>query len=109
MTTGAAESGSEGRIVLDGELSIYTAAETFAQLREEIAGMAVCDLDLSGVSEMDSAGLQLLLWLSQTCEAQGTPFRVSAHSDAVAEVVRLLQLTQRLGIASDPAAEESSS
>ncbi|NEV61785.1 STAS domain-containing protein [Thiorhodococcus minor] len=108
MTTGAAQSSSEGRIVLGGELSICTAAETFARLRGEIEGIAVCDLDLSGICEMDSAGLQLLLWLRQTCEAQGTPFRLIAHSDAVAEVVRLLQLTQHLGMVSDHSAEEQS-
>ncbi|NEX22076.1 STAS domain-containing protein [Thiorhodococcus mannitoliphagus] len=106
MTTGAAQSSSDDRIVLEGELTIYTAAETFARLRGALQDRDLCDLDLSAISEMDSAGLQLLLWLKQTCEAQGTRFRLVAHSEAVAAVLELLQLAPRLGIVSDPLTEE---
>lgn len=108
MNTGAADSSPDARILLEGELTIYTAAETFARLRAELEGQDLCALDLSAVAEMDGAGLQLLLWLKQTCEAREIAFQIAAHSEAVAEVAALLHLAPQLGIASVPAAEEQS-
>jgi anti-sigma B factor antagonist len=79
-------------LVLDGELTIYTAAETAMRLRAHLAERRVCDLDLSGVSELDGAGLQLLLWLRETLHARGGTLRLVAHSPVVAEVLSLLHL-----------------
>lgn len=79
-------------LVLDGELTIYTVAETATRLRLQLAERHVCDLDLSAVSELDGAGLQFLLWLRETLRARGGTLRLVAHSPVVAEVLGLLQL-----------------
>ena len=105
MTTAAASATREATIHLEGELTIYTVAETLARLRAELAGRSGCSLDLSGVSEVDGAGLQLLLWVKQTSELSGD-FRLSAHSAAVAEVLGLLHLKRRFGIEPAGKAEE---
>ncbi|MBK1721347.1 STAS domain-containing protein [Thiocystis violacea] len=99
MTTAAVPSRPEERITLEGELTIYTVAETFGRLRVELEGRRVCALDLSAVSEIDGAGLQLLLWVKQASEARGADFSLVAHSDAVADVIALLQLEPRFGMA----------
>lgn len=93
-------------IVLDAELTIYTAAETLARLRTELDGRTTCDLDLSAVSEMDSAGLQLLFWTQRTAEEQGASFRLIAHSEAVAGVLELLHLKQHFGLDPTTAMED---
>ncbi|MTW20961.1 STAS domain-containing protein [Allochromatium palmeri] len=85
-------------LVLDGELTIYTAAETAARLRAHLAERRVCALDLSGISELDGAGLQLLLWLHETLRARGGTLRLVAYSPVVAEVLSLLHLTAQFDL-----------
>jgi len=61
MSDAAAPPDAEVRIVPAGELSIYTVAEIHAQLAEAIKTGGRVNLDLSEITEMDTAGLQLLL------------------------------------------------
>lgn len=82
----------DDRLVLAGELTIYTAAETLTRLRAHLAEHRACALDLSAVTELDGAGLQLLLWLQAAARARGGTLRLVAPSPAVAEVLGLLQL-----------------
>jgi anti-sigma B factor antagonist len=95
-----ARPGPHDPITLTGELTIYTAAETAGRLGAGLEPRGDCDLDLSGVTELDGAGLQLLLWLKHALEAHGSTLHLVAHSDAVGEVIRLLHLEQAFGIAS---------
>ena len=77
------------------ELSIYRAAELAQTLCDWVqstpAGQAL-HLDLSEVTEMDSAGLQLLLSLSRTAQAHALPLHITSASPAVQEVLRLTAL-----------------
>ena len=84
-------------VVINGELTIYTVAETAARLRPHLTERRLY-LDLSAVSELDGAGLQLLLWLRETLSARGGALRLVAHSPAVAEVLGLLQLSGRFDL-----------
>ncbi|MBK1718490.1 STAS domain-containing protein [Thiocystis violacea] len=99
---------ADDRFVHEGELTIYTATETLARLRAHLAARQACDLDLSGVSEMDSAGLQLLLWVRRVAQASEARFRLVAYSDAVAEVLGLLHLRILFGLDSAHSAEGGS-
>ena len=56
---------------IDGEMTIYSAAEHKAQLLDHLDGCEELELDLSGVGEMDSAGLQVLLVLKREIERSG--------------------------------------
>ena len=86
------------RCVLAGELTIYTVGEHLSRLRAHLAGRAVCELDLSAVSEIDGAGLQLLLWLREAARARGIAVRVIGLGAAVGEVFELLQLGASFGL-----------
>lgn len=84
---------------INGELSIYRAAELAQALQtwwpQAVAAGAV-QLDLGEVSEMDSAGLQLLLSTQRTSQAQHLPFQLLAASPAVVQVLQLTGLEHLL-------------
>jgi len=82
---------------LDGELTIYTAAQHRATLLERLGACPELKLDLAGVTELDTAGLQLLLVLKREAQAQGRELRLVNHSQAVVEVLELLYMQAHFG------------
>jgi anti-anti-sigma factor len=70
-------------------LTIFRAAELQGVL---MADPAPQEIDLSGVTEMDSAGLQLLMAAKQAASAKQCTLRLVAHSAAVIEVFELLNV-----------------
>lgn len=82
---------------LDGELSIYHAADLMPSLLEALERSTEMELHLGAVSEIDTAGLQLLLMLEQEAERKGKPFRLSDHSLAMVEMMQLFDLTGFFG------------
>jgi anti-sigma B factor antagonist len=71
-----------------GELTIYRALEHFEMLRNALdSGAAVVRVDLSGVSEIDSSGLQLLLLLRKQAQARGMKLAVVQASPVVRELL----------------------
>lgn len=79
--------------VIEGEMTIYRASELCAELQAAMkAGDGEFALDLSAVTELDSAGVQLLLATGKSASAAQRQVRLAAHSDAVAEVLGLLGL-----------------
>jgi len=83
---------------LSGELTIFRAAELKGELLQALtdAGGAL-ELDLSQVSELDTAGLQLLMLLKKTARQRGCELRLLAHSPAVLEVFELLNVAAYFG------------
>ncbi len=60
------EQQAEGRYRVSGELSFATVTELLLQSRSLFAGESSVEVDLSGVTHADSAGLSLLIeWLRQ--------------------------------------------
>ena len=84
---------------IEGELSIVRAAELQALLLA-----APHTIDLSGVTECDSAGLQLLMAAKKAALAEGRPLRLTGHSPAVLEVFELLNV---VGYFNDPLVMEA--
>lgn len=86
---------------LSGELTIFRAAELKDELLQALtrAGQTggVLELDLSQVSELDTAGLQLLMLLKKTARPRGCELRLLAHSPAVLEVFELLNVAAYFG------------
>jgi anti-sigma B factor antagonist len=83
---------------LDGELTIYRAVELKAELLEALeAAPAALEVDLSGVSEIDSAGVQLLMLAKRRAQALQRALRLVGHSAAVVEVFELLDLAAFFG------------
>lgn len=80
------------RFAIEGEMTIYTAMELKDQLLSPLAQCAAMEIDLAGVSEIDSAGLQLLVMTKQEAKAQGKTLSMCGHSPAVLEILDLCNL-----------------
>lgn len=86
------------RIALDGEITIYRAAEIrqtlLAALEDSAQGL---DIDLAAVTEIDSAGVQLLMAAKRAAQAAGHPLSMSNHSAAVVDVLEVFNLAAFFG------------
>ncbi|VXA77916.1 MULTISPECIES: STAS domain-containing protein [Aeromonas] len=92
------ETGEQKTLVkVSGEMTIYTAAELKQALTPLLYRQQALELDLSGVSEMDSAGLQLLLAAKKTMLQGGYPLHLVMHSHAVLDALELCQLAAFFG------------
>ncbi len=83
---------ASGKLCLDGELTIYRAGEIKETLLALLEGEPTPLLDLSGVSEIDTCGVQLLLAaVAEAARRQGR-LQFSQPSAAVVEAFRLYQI-----------------
>ena len=78
---------------IDGEMTIYRATELKAALLAALDGRGALALDLDGVTELDSAGLQLLLLAKNTLGERGGQLRLTRFSEAVGATLALLNLS----------------
>jgi anti-anti-sigma factor len=85
------------RIALDGELTIYRAADLKALVLDALRKTRVLEIDLSGVTELDTAGLQVLMLAKQTAAADQRELRLLQHSPAVVEIFEMLDLVAFFG------------
>lgn len=85
-------------LVLEGEMTIYHAIDQMQRIRDHLAVQHDLWLDLSGVTEIDSAGLQLLFVAHNEAKAHGGTFILGALSQAVDDVLRLLRIKTQLGL-----------
>lgn len=81
-------------LAFSGEFTIYRAAEIQAEL---VAALAACEdglaIDLTAATEIDSAGVQLLMAASNAARAAGRSVVLVAASEPVREVLALLEMT----------------
>lgn len=89
----------EGRSVLrvEGEMTIYQAADIKNELMGHLVSSEGVDIDLSAVSELDSAGLQLLILVKREATQAGKTLRLLSHSQAVLDVLDICNLTPYFG------------
>ncbi|MCX7145356.1 MAG: STAS domain-containing protein [Sulfuritalea sp.] len=85
------------RLTVDGDLTIYQAAEIRQRLIEGVRGNEVLELDLSHVGEIDTAGLQLLALAKRESHRLDHILRIVGHSPAVREVIEFLNLAAFFG------------
>lgn len=74
-------------LVLEGPLTIYTAAERKDLLLELFPLAQEVEMDLGGVDEMDTAGLQLLVLIKQESQRHGSSLLLSNPSPAVLDAL----------------------
>jgi anti-anti-sigma factor len=87
----------DGRWYVQGEMTIYCAAQLKEQLFSAVRERSgIAGIDLSGVTELDTAGVQVLLLARRMSAACGTQLTLVAASAAVREVLELAGLTQLL-------------
>jgi anti-anti-sigma factor len=81
----------------EGEMTIYQAVPLKETLLAALREADSVDLDLSGVSEIDSAGLQLLLLAKRESLRSGKTLRVVSHSAATLDVIDTCNLAAYFG------------
>jgi anti-sigma B factor antagonist len=82
---------------LRGELTIYAAAAVRAKLLEALSGASGLEIDLAGVTEIDTAGLQLLVAAKRDALASDVPLHMSGHSAAAVDLIDLYDLAGWFG------------
>ena len=81
-----------GRLELAGELTVITATEQHQRLRSVLTGGVDCELGLAGVTDFDTAGLQVLLVARQEAERVGVRLTFREPSRAVRDVLAIAHL-----------------
>lgn len=81
---------------IDGELAVFTVHALKERLMAALDGAQPLDVDLSGVTEVDGAGLQLLVALRKEAARRGLALRFKGHTDAVVEALALTDLGTQL-------------
>lgn len=76
-----------GEAVIDGAMTIYEAVKQKTALLKALKKYKKLDIDLSDVSEIDTAGVQLLILVKKTSEAEGKAVRAVSPSPAVNDVI----------------------
>lgn len=85
------------RLRIEGEFTIYHARQIRDDLLEHLDSSKEIELDLGGVTEMDTAGIQLLLAAKREGLRRGKPVRYVSHSQAALEVIDLYDMAAQFG------------
>lgn len=92
------EAGSSQAVVrVEGAMTIYEAAQDKQALMDTLALAPELELDLSKVTEMDTAGIQLLVLLKREAARRGGSVRLTGHSPAALEVLDRYDLAGYFG------------
>ena len=79
------------------DMNVYNAYAQKAMLLKALAGCQELDIDLSQVSEMDTAGLQILLLTKREALKANKTVRLTAHSKAVTDLIDLYNMASYFG------------
>ena len=96
MSANIEYTGQGARVTLSGELTIYSVTEIKSALAEVIGKTSAIEVDLAGVTEIDTAGLQLMLIAKRHPDCE---LRFVNHPP---EVLRLIDLANLGGAFGDP-------
>ena len=79
-------------ITISGELTIYCAMEFYQQHIQTIKLKALTIINLSGIDEIDTAGVQLLIMLFKEISNQQSQCQVNSISNALQEYSNVFRL-----------------
>lgn len=96
MSANVEQTDTGRRLALSGELTIYSVAEVKTTLAEAMHEGGELEVDLAGISDIDTAGLQLMLIAKRH---PACSLRFVNHSP---EVLRLVDLANLGGALGDP-------
>jgi anti-sigma B factor antagonist len=91
------DNGAVARLAIEGDMTIYRAAELREAILAAQASAPALEIDLAGVDDLDSAGLQLLVMAKRSAAADGRTLRLLGHSRAVLDVFELLDMGAYFG------------
>lgn len=84
------------RMRVEGDMTIYGAVELKKTLIEGLCSHERTELDLSGVDEIDTAGVQALILAERESRLIGREFRIASVSQPVASILKLYNLHDSL-------------
>jgi len=84
------------KFVIENNMTIFNAAELKKTILEALSEPSNIQLDLSQVSEIDSAGFQLLLMLKNESKSNNKEYQITACSPAVDSLLDLFNLKENL-------------
>ena len=79
-------------LFIEGDFTIRRVPEMKDVLLARLAQSQALEVDLAGVTEIDTAGVQLLLMVRRAAQASQKDLRLVAHSPAVASLFELLRI-----------------
>lgn len=82
---------------LEGELTIHNAVQIRDELLVQLGKGKEIEINLQHVSELDTAGVQLLLMVKREAVKLGKTLHFVQHSKAALEVLDLLNIVPVLG------------
>jgi anti-sigma B factor antagonist len=85
------------RLAIREDLTIYHAMDQKQQLLDALSATQALELDLSQVSEIDTAGLQLLILAKREAALQQKALSIVAHSPAVRQTLDFCNLATFFG------------
>lgn len=85
------------RISIAQDMTIYNAAELKQLMTDALSVHETLEIDFSGVAEIDTSGVQLLILLKREALRLGRTVRFVAHSAAVREVIDFFNLGAGFG------------
>lgn len=86
-----------GKLEIEGEMTIYRAHELKQVLISALDKNSSVEINLSKVSEIDSAGVQLLILAKRHAQQHSLSLALIAHSPAVLDVFELFDLSAFFG------------
>ena len=85
------------RVKVEGEMTIYQALELKQGLMQCLHDCTEMEVSLAGVSEIDTAGFQLLVLAKREAARLGRSLRLVEHSPATLEVMDLFNMAAYFG------------
>ena len=95
--SGRGARGRRAHHTIASRMTIYEATEHKRALLDALGGCAELEIDLSGVSDLDTAGIQLLVLAKREAARAGKAVRLVAPSPATIEVIDLFSLGSFFG------------
>jgi len=85
------------KLVIEGDLTIYYGLDIKAAFLESLSDCREVEVVLAGVTELDTAGCQLLLAAKRLGARLGKPVRFTSHSLAALESIDSFRMVAQLG------------
>jgi len=84
-------------VTLEGDLTIYEAEELKNKLDKYLTKCKAITINLSAVSEIDTACFQVLMMAKRECVKNEIDFTMNSHSPAVYDVLELFNMESYFG------------
>lgn len=94
-------------ITISGELNIYSAMDVYQEHFQSITFKEQVIFKLSGITEIDTSGMQILLMLFKEVEKQNAQYLVQSTNDTISEYSNLFNIQHYFQKENDALLEDS--